>query len=108
MSVSRSEWVGFFGFFASLVLAGLLSVWALACEHGSLSYIDGEPPTCVELVTDECVPEVVAEFCDVTHCEIVVVTECPDVDVVETDTDTCDLSVPVGHRPIECRGRDHD
>jgi hypothetical protein len=26
----------------------------------------------------------------------------------DPDTDTCDLSVPVGHRPIECRGRDHE
>lgn len=55
----RGELVGFFGFGAAL-LAVLLLAWVAGC--GSNIPI-GEAPTCVDLVTDECVPEVVEEFC---------------------------------------------
>lgn len=47
-----------------LVLVGGLAIWLSACNPGSEIPID---PTCVEQVTDECVPEVIAEFCD--ECE---------------------------------------
>ena len=142
-----------------LALAFICIAWAAifglsgcntGCGPGSGSCIGiGEPqpePTCAELVTDECVDEVVAEFCPdaevvtvevpvdgPTHCvlegdlcwrgqylngawkyvqypcDLQPTPECPDVDVVEPDEgeDTCDLTVPVGHRPIECRGKGH-
>ena len=122
-----------------LLAVALVATLLSGCDG---NHIIGDPPTCVELVTDECAPEVVAEFCDdcglaywdghrdgyqtgrcsVDPClpgcptiivgqPVVVCDEEPDedcdVDVVETDTDTCDLTVPVGHRPIECRGKGH-
>ena len=82
--------------FMLLAWAAILGTLVSGCDG---NHIIGEEPTCVELVTDECVPEIIEEFCEP-------VEEC-DVDVVETDTDTCDLTVPVGHRPIECRGKGH-
>ena len=111
-----------------LALAFMLLAWAAilgtivsGCDG---NHIIGDPPTCAALVTDECVPEVIEEFCEEPppicytrdeareHDRRLCLTcmnnvVCDDVDVVETDTDTCDLSVPVGHRPIECRGKGH-
>jgi hypothetical protein len=76
-------WVGIFG----VILTG--------CDAPHL--IGDGPDVC--FVPDECIEDVTVEVCpDAT---------CPDVVIIETDTDVCDLSVPVGHRPIECRGRGH-
>lgn len=46
------------------LLAVMASTMFGGCNSGSEIPID---PTCIELVTDECVPEVIAEFCD--ECE---------------------------------------
>ena len=61
--------------------------FAVQCGYGLLPELTADS----EIVANEL-------FCPKDFC---------DVDVVETDTDTCDLSVPVGHRPIECRGKGH-
>ena len=124
--IQKGEFAGAVSFVVALTFM-LFVGWAMAgcndgCGFGSGSCIGiGEPqpePTCAEQVTDECVPEVIAEFCPeqevVTVTEVVEVIvevvvevevegECPDVVEVE-----CDLTVPVGHRPIECRGKGHE
>ena len=130
---------------AVALIATILSGCGSTCDGlGSCIPIgeEPEPPTCVEQVTDECVPEVIEEFCPdtglaywdgyrdgiqrgrcsvdpclegcpriivdlpVVNCDEPPVDECDPV-IVETEDDTCDLTVPVGHRPIECRGKDH-
>jgi len=88
MSVSRNEWVGFFGFVAALTLALLLATWAVGCEHGANIPIDPIP---------ECEGEYDRGFQD-------------GVDSVECEAgsdwvDDCDLDVPPGHLRKECRGR---
>ena len=103
-----------------LLAVALVATLLSSCDGNHI--IGDEPDPC--FVEAECVDTVVEELCP--ECEIdctdwarlsyergledgaasVTCDEC-DVDVVETDTDTCDLSVPVGHRPIECRGKGH-
>lgn len=56
---NRTMWV-VFG--AAMVLSVASGVF-VGCDHGSNIPIYPEA-TCVELVTDECVPEVIAEFCE--------------------------------------------
>lgn len=129
MSVDKTEIFATGGFIFSLVFALLVASGLVGCNpgcgigSGSCIGIDDPqdplPPTCAEQVTDECVPEVIAEFCPeaevvtvIEYVEVEVVVEvvvevevegeCPDVVEVE-----CDLTVPVGHRPIECRGKGH-
>jgi hypothetical protein len=113
-----------------LLLVALIAITLSGCNsecgNGLGSCIEigeepAEPDVC--FVEDECVDTVVDEFCEVTECEDRFAEgyragftaaqeqdthECPEPDVVEPGDDGyCDLSVPVGHRPIECRGRDH-
>ena len=103
---------------ASIVFAIILAASFSGCGGcddsafgGSCIGIGDEPveeaPTCE--VTDECVGEVVLDLCP----PVVEAEACPPprVEVIivyaDPDTDECDLTVPVGHRPIECRGKDH-
>jgi len=69
-----------------IVLVGGLAMWLSSCHSGSEIPID---PTCVELVTDECVPEVIEEFCDVCPdpviCPPPVVCPPPECFVRETE-----------------------
>jgi len=110
---------------AVALIATLLSGCNDDCGPGFGSCIEigdePEAPTCAELVTDECVPEVIEAFCPeaddryaegyragFTAAQEQDTHECPEPDVVEPGDDGyCDLSIPVGHRPIECRGKDH-
>ena len=118
--------------FRRLAFAFVLLCWAgiLGLNYGCSSNLPLPPgpeaPSCD--VADECVDEVIDEFCTFPPSGTVCLepgrftdelerafqrgvdsVECPDVDVVEPGDDGyCDLSIPVGHRPIECRGRDHE
>jgi hypothetical protein len=118
-------------FGAAMVLSVTAGVF-VGCDHGSNIPI-GEEPTCVELVTDECVPEVIEEFCeectsetDITlreaaayrrgfaagvasvECEVCEV--CPDPPVCDEPPfcDTYGDDVPRGHLPKECRGNNNN
>jgi len=70
--------------------------FAVQCGYGLLPHLTADS----EIVANEL-------FCpeDYFYCDEPV--ECEEPDVVETDTDECDITVPVGHRPIECRGKGH-
>ena len=95
-----------------ITLALMLAIWASACGNacgglGSCIEIgeEPEPPTCTELVTDECVEEVIEEFCPPPRVIVVPPRGCePEVlvDVYRTD---CEFFAdrPAGHRPKECR-----
>lgn len=90
-----------------LILAGWVAILLSGCEHGSLIPIDGEDvDVCAIVGVEECAPD-----CDEGSAYrrgySDALGNCPDTVIITTDSDTCDLSVPVGHRPIECRGRDH-
>ena len=63
------------------ILIVLASTMLAGCNNGSNIPID---PTCVELVTDECVPEVVEEFCDVCPPPVICppIRVCPDPETV--------------------------
>lgn len=97
---------------------------AFGCgEHGSNIPID--PPSCVDSVTDECVPEVIEEFC--TECNVQAVYNegysdgfraCGElrgqrcdplagydqgfIDGLAAAGIICDYSIPEGHRPKVC------
>jgi len=99
-------------FFAMVVLLSLPGCND-GCGFGSGSCIGiGEPqpepePTCE--VSDECVGEVILDLCP--PVEEPEACPPPRVEVIvvyaDPDTEECDLTIPVGHRPIECRGKDH-
>lgn len=116
---NRTMWV-VFG--AAMVLSVASGVF-VGCDHGSNIPIYPEA-TCVELVTDECVPEVIAEFCEDCEtcetcetCEVCetcetcpVVIECEVCEVCPAPCyeppfcDSYDETTPRGHLPKECRG----
>jgi len=50
-----------------LLLVAALAFWLSSCDHGANIPID--PIDCVDSVTDECVPEVIEEFC-APECEV--------------------------------------
>jgi hypothetical protein len=89
----------------------------LGCDS---NHIIGDPPIdgeleCRTISVDQCfalqcgyqvdLPDVEGGIFEVVANELFCPEDFCDFDVVETDTDECDLTVPVGHRPIECRGR---
>ena len=100
---------------AVAIVAALLS----GCDG---NHIIGDLPTCVELVTDECVPEIIEEFCEpVEECETCEVCEpaeecetcetcevCEDQCVEPVDCDDYPDWIPRGHLPKECRGKGPD
>ena len=80
------------------------------CFAVQCGYAFGTPD--VEIVANELFCPEDYLTCDYTCTNTVEVcdepVECEEPDVVEPGDDGyCDLSVPVGHRPIECRGKDH-
>jgi len=116
MKIEPVEWLGAVGFVGALVLGLLLAAWAVGCG-GSNIPID---PTCEELLgwqadaRDSFQCELPAPDCSDAYNEgfddgVDSVVECtPDHRVIiivipEPGEDTCDLSIPAGHRPIECR-----
>lgn len=113
--IERGEITGAIGFIAGLAFVLFLAVVFAGCGSacgglGSCIEIGDEPeeaPSCE--VADECVGEAILDLCP----PVVEPEACPaptvQVIVVYADpeTDECDLTVPVGHRPIECRGKDH-
>lgn len=93
--------------FAFILLAwvAIIASQLGGCEHGSLIPIDGvDVDVCAIEGVEECAPE-----CDEGSAYrrgySDALGNCPDTVIIETEGDTCDLSVPVGHRPIECRGK---
>lgn len=116
-----------------LVLALLTGCGDTCGSFGSCIEIH-EEPTCAELVTDECVDEVTAEFCpapvlcppvrveepavDDSHC-VLEGDLCwrgqyingnwkyvrVECDIQPSDCDSYGDDVPRGHLPIECRGQ---
>lgn len=108
-----------------VVLGAVCALMLFGCNdgrnHGSNIPINPEP-TCVELVTDECVPEIIEEFCEDCEtcetCEVCEVCEvCETCEVCEICTcpeppecyeppfcDYYDETTPRGHLPKECRG----
>lgn len=107
----------------AFIVIGWVAIIAVSLSGclGSNIPIGEEPDAC--FVPDECVETVVDEFCspavDCSDAERLIeqlrsesraaqarAQRCEDA--VVTDTDTCDLTIPVGHRPIECRGRGHN
>jgi len=99
------------GYYRRLALAFMLLAWAAilgtlvsGCDG---NHIIGEEPTCVELVTDECVPEIIEEFCEpAEECETCEV--CEDQCVEPVDCDDYPDWIPRGHLPKECRGKGPD
>lgn len=97
---------------AAAFLVGVAFLATLTgCNNGSEIPID---PTCVDQVTDECVPEVIAEFCDVCEtCPPPVVCPPPTPPqcfVAETEKvcvqrrhgRCCKWEKVVTYRPIDC------
>ena len=124
--VKRGELTGFFTFAAAILFAFLVT-WVAGCGGSNIPI--GDEPTCADLVTDECVPEVVEEFCEelppicytrdearehdrrlcLTCMNNVVCDEpepvhCEIVVVVgEWSCDDFEDGRPEGHKPFECR-----
>lgn len=115
--VKRGELTALFGFAGALLFI-LLLTWVGGCEHGANIPIDVDP--CMIPGVEECAPECE----DNTHvleglrdeleyqrerayeCRLLLENfECPPVVIVypEPGEVECDLTIPVGHRPHECR-----
>lgn len=104
--IKKSElWAGFTYIAAIFVVLGMVS-WLSGC--GSDILLPGEAPTCVEQVTDECVPEVVAAFCpEAEACD----TRAAYRAGFEAAAELCATNRPVCPDPVvcdECEACDQD